>query len=672
MNGELHHLALPPLTNIGAGQKRLTFNQELKRGGFSIIYKGSYKDDHKPEKIVAIKEYLPKECAIRREGTDVVAVPEKKGDFDEGLKSFRDEAIILNKFKHPNIVPFYDIFEAYKTAYIVMELVEGQDLSEYLREKGGTPREDELKDILFPLLDALEAVHQKNFLHRDIKPSNIILRKSDSSVSPVLLDFGAAHPMGPNQKVMVTDHYSPPEQYGRGRKQGPWTDIYALGAVCYEALTSMPPPKGDDREGDHDTFSPCYNVDGERTEFCEAIDKALEIDPRKRPQTVEQWKEMMQQPEPPADEVPPTKQGPISRKPRFKWFSRASIVAFLLQVLLQVLLLVEVDKYIDNYRKEWEKRQEKAELDRSREEAEEAELKAELDRFYVETGERRGPKPDKGHEGEPDLHIAVRLNLPRLTKDLLNKGADIHAKVEGGWMSGWTVLHFAAEVNAVEMAKEFLARKAYVNATDEDGRTPLHFAARQGHSAVAGLLLEAPGVEVDATDKDGRTPLHHAARQGHSAVAGLLLEAPGVEVNATDKDDGWMPLHYAAAINAVETAKVLLAEKAYVNVTDKDGRTPLHLAAWQGHSAVAGLLLEAPGVEVNVTDKDDWTPLHHAVRRTHPKMVDVLLYAEADMNARDKDGNTPKDMNHSESIGELFDYYTRLRESLKSLRESSK
>ena len=111
MNGEQHHLALQPSTTIGAGPKRLTFNDEFKRGGFGIIYKGSYKEDgHKEEKIVAIKEYLPEEYATRSEGTDVVVVPGKEKDFKEGLEWFRREADILAKCEHRNIVSFYDIF----------------------------------------------------------------------------------------------------------------------------------------------------------------------------------------------------------------------------------------------------------------------------------------------------------------------------------------------------------------------------------------------------------------------------------------------------------------------------------------------------------------------------------------------------------------------------------
>ena len=244
MNGKQHHLALPPTTTIGAGSKRLTVNEEFKRGGFGIIYKGSYQeDDHKEEKIVAIKEYLPEEYATRSGDTDVVVVPGKEEDFEEGLEWFRREAKILADCKRPNIVSFYDIFEANKTAYIVMEFVAGRDWSEYLKDKGKPQEaelEAELKDILCPLLDALEVVHQKGFVHRDIKPSNIVLR---SDGSPVLLDFGSAQPIGKNQKVLVTDSYSPPEQYDEQGRQGPWTDIYALGAVCYEALTDAPPPE---------------------------------------------------------------------------------------------------------------------------------------------------------------------------------------------------------------------------------------------------------------------------------------------------------------------------------------------------------------------------------------------------------------------------------------------
>ena len=100
-----------------------------------------------------------------------------------------DEARTLARFQHPNIVGVHQYFKAHGTAYIVMDYIEGEDLSAHLERKG-TLQEAELKAILYPLLSALEVVHGADFLHRDIKPGNIVLRDSDGS--PVLLDFGAA------------------------------------------------------------------------------------------------------------------------------------------------------------------------------------------------------------------------------------------------------------------------------------------------------------------------------------------------------------------------------------------------------------------------------------------------------------------------------------------------
>ena len=117
----------------------------------------------------------------------------------------------------------------------------GRTLSAYLARQG-TLSGAELEEILYPLLDGLAVVHKAGFLHRDIKPANIVIRAEDGS--PVLIDFGAARQaIGARSfsRYPVTSGYAPIEQYGRRSNQGPWTDLYALGAVCYRALTGRVP-----------------------------------------------------------------------------------------------------------------------------------------------------------------------------------------------------------------------------------------------------------------------------------------------------------------------------------------------------------------------------------------------------------------------------------------------
>ena len=202
-----------------------------------------------------------------------------------------DEARILARLQHPNIVRVHHFFEAHSTAYIAMDYVEGEDLSAHLTRKE-TLSEDELKAILDPLLSALEVVHQADFLHRDIKPGNIILRAEDGS--PVLLDFGAARQaMGAKSRSVtsiVTPGYAPIEQYSSRGRQGAWTDIYALGGVCYRALTGQIPDDATDRMRDDPLIPVSQRCAGRVSgAFLSAIDTALAVHEEDRPQSVEAW-----------------------------------------------------------------------------------------------------------------------------------------------------------------------------------------------------------------------------------------------------------------------------------------------------------------------------------------------------------------------------------------------
>ena len=294
-NGQRHHAALP------AGYKLHWYEVEsiLGQGGFGITYLA--KDANLNQK-VAIKEFLPTELAVRTQNSAVEPMSKDHVEtYGWGLSSFVTEAQTLAKFHHPNIVSVRSVFEENNTAYMVMNYVEGQTLSKSFRTQSSLS-EQQLKDILYPLLDGLEKIHAAGFIHRDIKPDNIYLQDDGT---PILIDFGSARQaFGVATRTLtalVSPGYAPYEQYDSSRggtRQGPWTDIYALGAVLYRAVTGRPPDDSTARvhavlEGQDSLVSAREGAKSEYSaDFLDAIDSALRFEPRQRPQNVAEWRAM--------------------------------------------------------------------------------------------------------------------------------------------------------------------------------------------------------------------------------------------------------------------------------------------------------------------------------------------------------------------------------------------
>jgi len=235
---------------------RYVIESLLGHGGFGITY-AAY--DKVLNVRVAVKEYLPRQLATRGEGQTRVSVftGEARQQYDYGLRKFLEEAQSMARFAHhPNVVSARDYFEANGTAYMVMEYVEGVTLKEYLANKGGRISFEEAKGIMMPVMDALREVHHAGMLHRDISPDNIYIT---TSAQVKILDFGAARYFAGEQSkslsVILKSGYAPEEQYRSSGKQGPWTDVYAVGATFYKLLTGQKPPDALDRMAG-DTLEP--------------------------------------------------------------------------------------------------------------------------------------------------------------------------------------------------------------------------------------------------------------------------------------------------------------------------------------------------------------------------------------------------------------------------------
>ena len=262
----------------------------LRTGDFDITYLAS---DRNSNAKVVLKEYLPSEI-VRRTADNSVAPQEDtfREDFEWGMEQFLDQARTLAQFQHPNIVRVHRSFEAQGTAYMAMEYVKGETLAEVLARRM-TLSESALRDMLQRLLAGLVVVHEANLLHGDINPENIVLRNEGDS--PVLLDFGAARQaigarIRPDTPV-VTPGYAPPEQYSAQGEQGPWTDLYALGGVCYRALTGQTPADATDQSR-QDPLTLLRRLCGDHVSAptLDAIGWALRVDAPGRPQDVAAWR----------------------------------------------------------------------------------------------------------------------------------------------------------------------------------------------------------------------------------------------------------------------------------------------------------------------------------------------------------------------------------------------
>jgi hypothetical protein len=216
--------------------------------------------------------------------------------FQMGLRSFVNEAKMLARFDHPALVKVHQFWEENGTAYMVMPFYEGPTLQSALNRLGRRATEGEVREWLMPLLDALEVLHEHHCFHRDIAPDNILL----TAAGPILLDFGAARrvlgDLTHALTAMLKPGFAPIEQYGEvpDLGQGPWTDIFALASVLYAALSGQRPVPAVERLMNDGLRPLALAGRGQASpSFLAAVDTALALHPRDRPQSVAAFRDLL-------------------------------------------------------------------------------------------------------------------------------------------------------------------------------------------------------------------------------------------------------------------------------------------------------------------------------------------------------------------------------------------
>ena len=276
--------------------------EKLGQGAFGMTYLAL--DTHRNRPVV-LKEYFPSNAAVRTTGQTQVSLlsHSKQDDFDEGLRRFRREAQVLSEFDHPNVVKVIGLFDANGTAYFVMEHVEGQSLEDLLKSTGNRAfTETEIQKNVLPMLNGLEAVHNKALLHLDIKPDNILTSKYGQ---PLLIDFGGARystsQASQDHSSMVATHgYAPPEQYSLKQQQTAATDIYAVGITLYHMMApGVEIPDSKDRQTAYqdqlpDPLPPIRDVArGYSEALYNVVDACTRLSKVKRPQSIDEVKQLL-------------------------------------------------------------------------------------------------------------------------------------------------------------------------------------------------------------------------------------------------------------------------------------------------------------------------------------------------------------------------------------------
>lgn len=281
---EINQLPIGTILN-----NRYIVGRVLGFGGFGITYKVW---DKKLSTVCAVKEFFPSSFVNRNPNTNEIIIfsEKRKAEFDFGLSRFLDEAQNMAKFNtHENIVNVYEYFEENKTAYIVMEFLDGESLNICMQNEHISI--DQSIDIVLKICSALKDIHKVGIVHRDISPDNIFICK-DGKVK--LIDFGAARFSSSEEKqrtIILKPGFAPPEQYESVSVQGAWTDIYALGATLYYLLTGVKPEESTNRRI-KDEIAPPHVLNPEISEnVSNAVMKAMALDRHLRFASVEDFEQ---------------------------------------------------------------------------------------------------------------------------------------------------------------------------------------------------------------------------------------------------------------------------------------------------------------------------------------------------------------------------------------------
>lgn len=279
---------LPAGTVLSQG--RYLVGNAVNAGGFGIVYRAWDETFHK---LVAIKEYFPSAIATRIPGTIEVRVHSSKNnrEYETGKTRFLSEARRVAKFQNnPNVVDVYDFFEENQTAYMVMEFMDGMTYKQYVKAQGGKVKPQIASMVTLAVLDALAEVHKEKIVHRDINPNNIFICR-DGKVK--LYDFGAARLESTDMTTILTPCYAPPEQYTTNGKQGPYTDLYSVGATMYFALTGEKPQESTDRV-QKDQLVPLHEIDPEiPVDMSNAVMRAMAVKEEIRFQSADEFRKAL-------------------------------------------------------------------------------------------------------------------------------------------------------------------------------------------------------------------------------------------------------------------------------------------------------------------------------------------------------------------------------------------
>jgi serine/threonine protein kinase/tetratricopeptide (TPR) repeat protein len=544
--------------------------RQIGAGGFGITYAA---EDINLVTMVAIKEYYPEEFGDRNPNMSVRAKSERhKPTFDWGRSSFIQEARTLARFQHASVVRVSRVFEANSTAYMVMDFEQGQSFEAWLKGLGRLPTQEELDRIVGPLLDALETMHAENFLHRDIAPDNIIIRPNGT---PVLLDFGASRRAVAEKSRTLTGivkaGYSPQEQYASdSRLQGPWSDLYALGATLYRAVAGTPPEEATIRVADDRMVPAAGLLDGRyRPAFLSGIDACLEVRHTDRPQSVAQLRPiLLGQGSQPSVPFPKTRKIDAPKSSRTVW---PAVVVVLLLVGASYGVLDYVLRQADADAKRGEEAKQQAiatEAKKNLDEAASVKTQAEARRLQEEriAAERRAAEQRARQEQEARREADAAAARSKAEAAALEQTFLDHIK-EGAWSQ--------AEPLAVELLKQQPGQRTAHAFLGVVGFKAQRYAEADAHCKMAGAN---PIGELASTL--ARAWLYQA--EGLTQDAFLVLDAP--------KQPEWAQyyLRFHKALLADQAGRRAEARAAYERIPKNDQRTLRVALAYARHAANAG------------------------------------------------------------------------------------